>query len=138
VGRPLAFTARSNSFCSDALTSISKFDAPTTPLRQIQWATDRYTVLDKTVSELTDGSLPGGSTGTALRRNWLEPARASLAAGRQTMLQLRDAVHADDARAADVAFVAARNVGVTGVDTSLLRTRGLDKCATLFTPSASG
>jgi hypothetical protein len=137
VGRPLAFTARSNSFCSDALTSIAKFDAPTTPLRQIQWATDRYTVLDKAVSELTDGSLPGGSTGTELRRRWLEPSRASLADGRHAMRQLSDAVHDKNAQAAGVAFVAARNVGLAGVDTSLLRTQGLDKCATLFTPSGS-
>ena len=132
----MAFTARSNSFCSDALASIAKFDAPTTPLRQIQWATDRYTVLDKTVSELTDGNLPGGTTGTELRRRWLEPARASLANGRQAMLTLRDAVHDNNAQAAGTAFVGARNVGVTGVDTSLLRTQGLDKCATLFTASA--
>jgi hypothetical protein len=133
----MAFTARSNSFCSDALTSISKLEAPSTPLRQIQYATDRYTALEKAVSELTDSSLPGGNTGNELRARWLRPARTALAGGRSTMLQLRNAVHAGNAPAAQVAFATARNVGIQGVDTGLLRTTGLDKCATLFSPSTS-
>lgn len=133
----MAFTARSNSFCSDALTSIAKLDSPSTPLRQIQYATDRYTALEKAVSELTDSSLPSGNTGKELRDHWLRPARTALASGRTTMLQLRDAVHAGNAAAAQVAFASARSVGTHGVDTSLLKTKGLDKCATLFSATTS-
>jgi hypothetical protein len=133
----MAFTARSNSFCSDALTVISKLTTPDTPLRQIQYATDRYTALEKTVSELTDASLPGGTTGDALRQRWLRPARAALDHGRLQLQQLRDAVHSDDTTGAREAFATARNVGLQGVDTALLRASGLDRCATLFTPTPS-
>jgi hypothetical protein len=136
VGRPQAFTARSNSFCSDALRTITSLKTPSTPLTQIQYATDRYTALERAVSELTDSSLPGGGRGGELRDQWLRPARSSLKQGRQPLLALKNAVHADDASAAATAFRAARIVGTAGVNTSLLRSNGLVTCATLFTPTA--
>lgn len=133
----MAFTARSNSFCSDALTAIAKLPTPTSPLQKMQYATDRYTIVEKAVSELTDSSLPSGANGAALRDHWLRPARASLDAGRATMTTLRDAVHSGDTAATGPAFAATRSVGTAGVDTDLLRARGLDRCAVLFTPDES-
>lgn len=135
LGRPQAFTARSNSFCTDALTGIDKLHPPTTGLQQIRFATDRYTAVEKAVSSLTTMSLPSGATGAALRERWLRPARASLAEGRTQMKALRDAVHDHDATLATTTFASARNVGTSNVDISLLRSEGLDRCATLFTPS---
>jgi len=137
VGRPLGFTSRTNSFCSDALVSIAKLKAPTSPLRQIQYAMDSYSALEKAVSQLTDSSLPGGETGAALRERWLRPARTSLTEGRATLRQLRDAVHDDNRTAADAAFAATRQVGRAGVDTALLSASGLDRCARLFTSDST-
>jgi hypothetical protein len=133
LGRPQAFTARSNSFCSDALRGIDKLPAPATTLQQMQFATDRYTIVEKAVSELTDSRLPGGRVGDDLRARWLRPARADLSQGRVVLGQLRDALRAEDAAAATGAFDRARAVGTAGVDTTMLRTQGLDRCAVLFT-----
>jgi hypothetical protein len=134
VGRPTGFTARSNSFCSDALTSIAKLKTPTDLKMQIQYATDRYTAVEHTVSELTDSSLPSGSAGQELRTGWLRPARASLLAGRSNLEQLRIAVNAGNTDAAATAFAQTESIGTQGVDTSLLAGRGLADCARLFTP----
>jgi hypothetical protein len=137
VGRPQAFTARSNSFCSDALIGIGKLRDPHTPLEQMQYALDRYTLVEKAVSELTDSSLPGGSTGDELRTKWLRPARAALTQGRTVLAGLREVIHDGDSASITRAFDVARNIGTEGTDTSLLRTRGLNRCASLFSPSGS-
>jgi hypothetical protein len=134
VGRPTGFTARSNSFCADGTRSIAALKQPTDPLMQMQYATDRYTAVEHTVSELTDSNLPGGSIGAQLRSGWLRPARASLVAGRVTLEQLRTAVNAGDPAAATTAFIRAEAIGTQGVDTSLLSARGLSDCVHLFTP----
>ena len=137
VGRPMAFTARTNSFCSDAVTGIAKLAEPTSPIEQMQYAMDRYTIVEKAVSELTDSRLPGGTSGQQLRERWLRPARAALDRGRTALQDLRDAVHAHDVGAATTEFAAARSVGIEGVDTALLSAKGLGRCATLFSAAKS-
>ena len=135
VGRPQAFTARSNSFCSDALTSIAKLDEPHSSLAQMRYAVDRYTIVEKAVSELTESRLPGGTTGDALDNGWLRPARSDLTTGRGELGGLRDAFRSGNAAATDQAFAVARNIGTRGIDTTLLRAHGLYRCATLFSPT---
>jgi hypothetical protein len=135
VGRPQAFTARSNSFCSEALTSIDKLDEPRSPLAQMQYAIDRYTIMEKTVSELTESRLPAGNTGDALDAGWLRPARTDVTAGRDELGGLRTAFRSGDAATTDQAFRVARNIGTNGIDLPLLRTHGLDRCVTLFSPT---
>ena len=136
VGRPTSYAGRSNSFCGDALTTIAKLKPPTDPRSQMQYAIDRYSAVEKTVSELTDSSVPGGSAGQHLRERWLRPARTSLADGRAVLERLQEAVSAGDRPAAAKAFEAASAVGISGVDAALLETLGLTRCATLFTPSS--
>jgi len=132
VGRPLSFTGRTNSFCSDALASIAKLKAPSDPEHQMRYAMDSYSAIEKAVSQTTDSSLPGGSSGDRLREAWLRPARASLTAGRSTLRELSEAVRDHDRAAAESAFAATASVGREGVDVSLLRADGLDRCASLF------
>jgi hypothetical protein len=95
-------------------------------------ATDRYTILEKAVSELTDSALPAGHGGDQLRTQWLRPARASLRAGRAVLVQLRDDERSDAVGAATADYQRARAIGTGGVDAALLRRDGLDRCATLF------
>jgi hypothetical protein len=133
VGRPTSYTGRSNSFCADALSTIATLTSPRNPRGQMQYAVDRYTALERTVSELTDSALPAGSTGRQLRDRWLRPARTSLADGRTMLGQLQQEVSADDRVGAAKAFETASTVGIDGVDITLLKARGLTRCATLFT-----
>ncbi len=132
VGRPSGFAGRSNSFCSDAVTAIAALSKPTTPKQQLQYATDRYTAMDKTISELTDSALPGGDLGSELRTKWLRPARASLTAGRATLGELRDAVRGGSSSTS--AYARTQLIGTEGVDTDLLTQQHLTTCARLFTP----
>ena len=134
VGRPLGFAGRTDSFCGDALTTISKLAPPATLEDKMRFATDRYTAIERTVSELTDSSLPGGASGQQLRERWLRPARGSLQAGRAVLDQLRTAIQGHDTPAADRAFARSLSIGTDGVDDGLLRQRGLMTCATLFAP----
>jgi hypothetical protein len=136
VGRPTSFTGRSNSFCSDTVHQISALKPPLTPKAHLQYATDRYTAVEHLVSELTDSSLPGGSTGQQLRSRWLRPARASLTAGRTVLADLRSAVLADDNASITTTFAATNAIGTAGVDLNLLRAHGLNTCARVFTPTA--
>lgn len=135
VGRPLGFSDRTDSFCGDALTAISKLAPPVTLGDKMRFATDRYTAFERTVSELTDSSLPGGPSGQQLRERWLRPARVSLQAGRVVLAQLQTAVQAHDSPTADRAFARSVSIGTEGVDDGLLRQRGLTTCATLFAPN---
>ena len=133
VGRPSGFVGRSNSFCSDALTTIGALVKPTTTKAQLQYATDRYTAMDKTISELTDSTLPAGSVGSELRTKWLRPARASLTAGRSALETLRRDLSSHSSSTA--AFARTQQIGVEGVDTDLLAAQHLTTCARLFTPT---
>jgi hypothetical protein len=136
VGQPSGFTARSEYFCHQASTQIGQLKTPATPKAQLQFATDRYTVVERLVSQLTDSSLPGSSTGTELRERWLRPARASLVDGRSVLVALRTAANTDDREAADTAFARSLSIGTGAVDTALLRSRGLQDCAQVFAPTA--
>ena len=136
VGRPSGFVARSNDTCATATKMVNALKKPSDPGAALAYALDRYTALEHAVSTLTDSSLPGGPAGRDLRDSWLRPARASLRTGDDDLTRLRDAVRRhDDASAAD-AFGSAAMAGTSGVDTTLLRARGLTKCAALFTPAA--
>jgi hypothetical protein len=119
------------------LTTITKLDRPTDPKMQMQYATDRYTAIEHVVSELTDSTLPSGSAGTRLRTDWLRPARASLAAGRESLEQLRVAVNSGNRASANSAFADTETIGTQGVDTGLLDSQGLNTCARLFVPSTT-
>ncbi len=146
VRRPTGFTGRSDSFCSDAMKVIAGLSAPTEPAKQLQYALDRYTAVEKAVSELTDSSLPGGSAGDQLRARWLRPARASLTDGRAALVRLRTAVNAvspadrdrtTSASSSAAAFELTQAIGTQGVDVGLLRAHGLTQCAALFTPGSA-
>jgi len=103
----------------------------------MQYAMDRFAALDKTVSELTDSSLPSGETGRLLRERWLRPARADLSVGRGRLQDLQRAVAAGDAGRAGQMFALAREVGRAGVDVGLLTRTSLRDCARLFAAPAS-
>jgi hypothetical protein len=135
LGHPGGFTAGSNSFCGAAAKQISKLTRPTGPKQQLQYATDRYTVIEHLVSEMTDSSLPGGTEGAQVRDHWLRPARASLADGRSILVALRAAANDHDAAAANAQFVRSLAIGTDDVDTALLRAHGLTQCAEVFEPT---
>jgi hypothetical protein len=135
LGHPGGFTAGSNSFCGAAAKQISQLTRPTSPKTQLQYATDRYTVIEHLVSEMTDSSLPGGTEGTQVRDHWLRPARASLVDGRSILVALRAAANAHDVAGADVQFGRSLAIGTQDVDTSLLRVHGLTQCANVFEPT---
>ncbi len=134
VGRPSGFTARSNDTCRDATKVIEALHAPRDAVTALGYALDRYTAVERAVSTLTDSSLPAGQRGRELRERWLRPARGSLEAAGAELLRLRDAVRRHDNGAVAPAFADASEAGTNGVDTTLLRARGLTDCATLFTP----
>jgi hypothetical protein len=136
LGHPGGFTAGSNSFCGAASKQIGQLARPTTPKAQLQYATDRYTVIEHLVSETTDSSLPGGTEGAQVRDHWLRPARASLVQGRSVLVALRDAANQHDVAGADVQFGHSLAIGTQDVDTSLLRTHGLTQCANVFEPTS--
>jgi hypothetical protein len=133
----MQFTARSNSFCADASTSIAKLKTPTEPKAQLQYAMDRYAAMEKAVSELTDSSLPGGDQGEQLRAQWLRPARASLKEGLGTLEQLRQAIKAEDRERVQSAYQRSRNIGTDEQAANLLDTDGLTACSRLFRPEAA-
>jgi hypothetical protein len=136
VGQPSGFVARSNDTCSTAAKVVDALKAPHDPKAALEYALDRYTAVEHAVSTLTDSSLPGGQAGRALRERWLRPARASLRAGNDELGLLRDAVRHRDGAGTAAAFGSAATAGTAGVDTALLRAKGLTRCATLFTPAA--
>jgi hypothetical protein len=137
IGRPTGFTARSNDTCRSAAREIDALDTPRDPGTALAYALDRYTAVERAVSTLTDSGLPGGSSGRVLRERWLRPARTSLTAAGDDLLRLRTAVRRRDSAAAALAFGSAADAGTAGVDTTLLRARGLTACAVLFTPTAA-
>lgn len=126
---------RSDHTCAEANQTIAELKAPRDPKAALAYALDRYVALEHAVSALTDSALPGGALGRDLRTLWLRPARASLRAADADLRRLRTAARAGDRTGASVAFGAATTAGTSGVDTALLRTRGLDACSTLFTPA---
>jgi hypothetical protein len=139
LGHPGGFTARTESYCAQYSTQLSKLDQPktlTTPKAQLQYAIDRYTDIERLVSVFTDASLPGGKLGQQLRAQWLRPARASLLIGRTVLAQLRVAANTHDVSQANAAFSRSLAIGTQGVDTTLLRAQGLTTCSQVFQPTA--
>jgi hypothetical protein len=136
LGHPGGFTAGSNSFCGAAAKQIGKLARPTSPKGQLQFATDRYTVIEHLVSEMTDSSLPGGSEGAQVRDHWLRPARTSLSDGRSILVALRSAANSRDVAVADTQFARSLAIGTDDVDTALLRAHGLTQCANVFSPTS--
>jgi hypothetical protein len=136
LGHPGGFTAGSNSYCGQTSTAIEKLKHPDGPKAQLQYATDRYALIERLVSEMTEASLPGATKGARIRTDWLQPARTSLVRGRDVLAELRDAANAHDTAAADTAFSQSLAVGTVGVDTQLLRDDGLGKCAIVFAPTS--
>jgi hypothetical protein len=135
VGQPSGFTARSNATCASASAAIAKLAAASDPPAALRYALDRYVIVEKAVSTLTDSSLPNGQLGDELRDRWLRPARASLATATTTLEDLRQAVRHGNRDAAASAFAAAVITGAAGVDAGYLRSQRLDRCAALFTPA---
>jgi hypothetical protein len=136
LGHPGGFTAGSNAFCRQTSVAIAKLTRPASPKAQLQYATDRYTLVERLVSEMTDSSLPGSTFGHQIRDQWLRPARTSLVAGRTVLVDLRTAVNAHDAAAATSQFGRSQAIGTQGVDTGLLQAHGLGDCAKVFEPTA--
>jgi hypothetical protein len=136
LGHPGGFTAGSNAFCRQTSVAIAKLSRPTSPKAQLQYATDRYTLVERLVSEMTDSSLPGAMFGRQVRAQWLQPARTSLGTGRSVLVDLRTAVNAHDAGAASSEFDRSQAIGTQGVDTGLLQAHGLGDCAKVFQPTA--
>jgi hypothetical protein len=134
-GHPGGFTARSNSYCRDTTTVIAKLVTPTSPKTQLQFALDRYTDIERLVSELTDATRPGGTEGDQLNQRWLRPARASLTDGRAVLAQLRSAANAGDRAGATTRFGESLAIGTVGVDAAYLRSVGLTDCADAFGPT---
>jgi hypothetical protein len=135
LGHPGGFTAGSNAFCGAAAKQVSNLARPTSPKEQLQYATDRYTVIEHLVSEMTDSSLPGGTEGAQVRDHWLRPARASLADGRSILIALQATANEHDVVGADAQFSRSLAIGTDGVDTALLRAHGLTQCANVFEPT---
>lgn len=135
LGHPGGFTARSNSYCAQSARQINALARPADAQQQLQYAIDRYTAIERLVSEMTDSSLPGGQDGTQLRQRWLRPARASLVDGRAVLAALRDAMNRHDVARADAEFDRSLAIGTQQVDTALLRASGLSDCASVFTPT---
>lgn len=136
LGHPGGYVARSNSYCNQTSTQLAKLDVPETAKEQLGYAIDRYTLIERLVSEMIESSLPSGDEGRQLRDRWLTPARLSLTDGHDALTRLRVAVESADRPAADAAFAQARLLGTTDVDVGLLRARGLTRCATLFETAA--
>jgi hypothetical protein len=136
LGHPGGFTARSNSYCAETRSAISALSTPNTAKARLQFATDRYGYVERLVSELTDSSLPGGAAGAELDDRWLHPARASLLSGRTVLADLRTALKDPAAATVDsTAFTRSLAIGTENVDTALLRSRGLTRCASAFEPT---
>ncbi len=133
LGHPGGYVARSNSYCAQTSRAIAGLARPVTADQQLRFALDRYTLVEKLVSEMTDSARPGGGTGATLDADWLVPARRSLADGRTDLAGLRAAVRSHTPTAA--AFARTLAIGTVGVDTTSLRTLHLSDCALTFTPT---
>jgi hypothetical protein len=136
LGHPGGFVARSNSYCAGSTKQISALKTPATPKEQLQYATDRYAIVEHLVSVMTDSSLPGGTDGSTLDDDWLRPARASLTEGRSVLADLRTAVDRKNGADASAEFGQSLAIGTQNVDTGVLRSRGLADCAKVFEPTS--
>lgn len=139
LGQPVDFRHRTDDACQGVRRSIARLDPPRDGASALRFALDRYVAVERLVAQVTDDAgLPGGTTGAQLRMRWLRPARASLRSGRTDLATLRQAVRHGDRPAVDRALVTAVAAGTRGVDTGVLRERGLPGCAAVFTTPTTG
>jgi hypothetical protein len=115
------FASRSDAACTKAAHTIDRLaitgDTSTGTIQAaLRTEIDRYATIERLVSEITEGSKPGGSAGAAVESKWLDPARTSLTARRADMNALSKAVHAKDASAVPALEAAASLAGTDGVD----------------------
>jgi hypothetical protein len=131
------FANRSDAACTKAAHTIDRLavtgDTSTGSIQAaLRTAIDRYATIERLVSEITEGSKPGGSAGAAVESKWLDPARKSLTVRRSDLNALSKAVHDNDATAVPALETAAILAGTDGVDSAYLRKHGLTACADLF------
>lgn len=133
LGQARTFAGRAEDACAKASRSISTLDRRTTEVDAVAYVIDRYAILERLVAEIAgDTAFPGGDRGRRLRRIWIDPARASLRAGRDAMTVLRRAVAVHAPTDATV-FASAAAAGTSGVDTAALTGAGFARCAAAFT-----
>lgn len=102
------------------------------PLTGLQYALARFALVEKAVSTARTASLPRSEDAT-LRRDWLDPALASLGAWHGELDAVRTAVDDGDDAAVEQAMGPALALGTVGVRTASLTAAGLPSCATAFT-----
>lgn len=132
-----AFAARSDASCAKAQRAIDQLavrgdTATGTPAAALRTAIDRYTIVERLVSEISEGKLPSGAEGRRLQASWIDPSRASLTDRRSDLDALSRAV--DDGRNAEVPALAAAAslAGTDGVDAAYLGQLGMPACSALF------
>lgn len=131
------FSSGADASCAKSLRAVQQLattgDTSTgTPTAALRTALDRYKIIELLISELTEGALPGGDDGAAIKDRWLDPSRRSLESRRADLLALSHAVRdGEDSRVPELA-AAADLAGVDGVDQQYLSTSAMPSCATLF------
>jgi hypothetical protein len=134
LGQSSSFSGRAEASCRQASADIKTASPTSDPVALLGNALDRYTDVERVVSEIaSDVSFPGGARGQTLRSDWLEPARSSLRTGRDDLDTLRAAVRSGDRTAQITAYQAALTAGTVGVKPASLQALDLPACATLFT-----
>ncbi|MCW2529535.1 MAG: hypothetical protein JWM76_4395 [Pseudonocardiales bacterium] len=138
LGQSSSFTGRADASCRQASDDISKASPTADPVTMLGDALDRYTDVERVVSEIaSDVSFPGGARGRTLRSDWLEPARRSLRTGRDDLDTLRAAVRTGDRTEQATAYHAALTAGTVGVKPASLQALDLPSCAALFAAPAA-
>ena len=138
LGESSTFAGRGQDSCEKTSSQIAALTRPISPVDRIGYALDRYTDVERLVSEISsDVSFPGGIRGATLRRGWLEPSRASLREGRVHLQALRVAVQSGDRAEQDRAFAESIRAGTVGVEPAALKANGLTSCVAVFAPSVA-
>lgn len=133
----VGFTHGANASCAKSLRSVERLastgDTSTdTPTAALRTALDRFKIIELLVSELTEGALPGGADGAAIKDKWLDPSRRSLASRQKDLLALSHAVRDREDAAVPELAKAAQRAGADGVDDQFLTDSDMPACATLF------
>jgi hypothetical protein len=120
--------------CGDVTEGTADLDRydPADPVSAVEFAIGRFDLVEEAVSKARETSLPSGDAG-ALRRDWLEPAVASMRSWEARLQAVRAAAHGDDRDRLDAALGAALTLGTEGVDTADLDRLGYGECAAAFT-----
>jgi hypothetical protein len=136
LGEPASFSGRADQTCRRAVLSVGRLDNATTGTRALVFASERYAIIERVVTEIsTDVGFPDGARGRTLRSGWIDPARASLRAGLADLKTLAAAIDRAGTGVIPEALNSALTAGTSGVDTQLLRAEGMPWCASLFRAS---